>query len=68
MAGSDELIALAAQYNAAVERVKGKDAPGREDLDTFLADLANVVQGLIVIVASHVAQPFTKAHDRGRDE
>ena len=68
MNGQEKIIALAAKYDAAVDAVKREELPTNADVDKFVIDLANIVRGLIEVVAEHVAQPFTKAHAKGRDE
>ena len=68
MSESAEIRKLGAEFDAALEAIKRKRNPTRGDVDQFIIDLTNVVGGLLAFVTHHVERPFTKAHDKGRDE
>jgi len=69
MADTAELIA---RLNAAVDIAKSQsDANGGTSyavLGRLVVSAVDILGDLIVLVDAHQRQPFTKAHDKGRDE
>lgn len=59
---------LLARYNAECQAItaKGKTLT-QSDVNKFFEKMTDILGDLIVIVAEHERQPFTKAHDKGRD-